>query len=102
MSAERWGGSIILRQGIEREIHYLTQDLRHTLEQIPAVQQSPSPAELTALAQILVPLALNWAMGWIQLQAQPDPALRQTRINDFKAQSLKQLELLFRGILSQA
>jgi hypothetical protein len=26
VSAERWGGSIILRQGIEREIHYLTQD----------------------------------------------------------------------------
>lgn len=102
VSAERLGGSNILRQGIEREIHYLTQDLRHTLEQIPAAQQSPSPAELTALAHILVPLALNWAMGWIQLQAQPDPELRQTRINDFKAQSLKQLELLFRGILSQA
>ena len=102
VTAERWGGSIILRQGIEREIHYLTEDLLHTLQQIPAAQRSSSPVELKALAQILVPLALNWAMGWIQLQAQPKTELRQIRQDDFKVYSLHQLELLFRGILSQS
>lgn len=100
LSAERWGGCMFLRQGIEREIHYLVEDLLHGLQQIPALQPLQSPVELRALAQILLPVALNWAMDWIHLQTQIHPASDQAAFAHFKVQCLTQLQLLFCGVLS--
>ena len=97
--AERWGGSAVLRTGMEREIRFLTEDVMHELEKMQAAQHIQSSQDLQALAQMLIDLSLNWAMGWIHLQHQADPELRRTLSNVFKTQSVLQMQLLLRGIL---
>lgn len=96
LSAERWGGSQLLRHAIEREIHYLIEDLLPALQQHPLIRQHPR-LKLKALAQLLVPLALDWAMGWINLQKQPDAELHA---EDFQRQTVIQMQLLSLGLLS--
>lgn len=97
--AERWGGSVVLRAGIEREIHFLAEDVMHELAKMHSAQHIQSSQDLQALAQVLLDLALNWAMGWINLQQQPDAELRRLQADEFKAQSVLQMQLLLRGIL---
>ncbi len=97
--AERWGGSDVLRTGIEREIHFLAEDVMHELAKMQTTRHIQTPQDLQALAQMLIELSLNWAMGWIHLQQQADPELRQVQSNVFKSQSVLQMQLLLRGVL---
>lgn len=97
--AERWGGSAVLRAGIAREIRFLTEDVMHELAKMQSSQHFQSSQDLQALAQMLLDLALNWAMSWIHLQRQPDPELRRIESRTFKTQCILQLQLLLRGIL---
>lgn len=97
--AERWGGSDVLRVGIEREIHFLAEDVMHELAKMQSTRHIQAPQDLQALAQMLIELSLNWAMGWIHLQHQADPELRRAQSNAFKTQSVLQMQLLLRGIL---
>ena len=97
--AERWGGSDVLRTGIEREIHFLAEDVMHELAKMQTTRHIQTPQDLQALAQMLIELSLNWAMGWIHLQHQADPELRQVQSNVFKSQSVLQMQLLLRGVL---
>ena len=97
--AERWGGSEVLRSGIEREIHFLAEDVMHELVKMQSTRHIQAPQDLQALAQMLIELSLNWAMGWINLQHQADPELRRAQSNAFKSQSMLQMQLLLHGIL---
>ena len=100
-SAERWGGSEFLRSGIEREMHFLIEDLVHELENLYIEQHIEQPRDLKVLIQVLVDLSLNWAMGWINIQDLSDANLRQIRGAEFKTQTVIQMRLLFRGLLHE-
>lgn len=97
--AERWGGSDFLRVGIEREVHFLIEDLVSELEKMQSTQHIQHPQDLQVLAQILINLSLNWAIGWLNIQKQFDRNLKEQQASEFKAQTVTQMQLLFRGIL---
>lgn len=96
ISAERWGGSALLRYAIAREIEYLIEDLSDELSE---VEPTYAVQDLQVLANLLINLSFNWAMSWINLMVSTDnPQLIQQRLS-FKNQTIQQIELLFRGII---
>lgn len=96
--SERWGGSPLLRQAIDREISFLIDDLANELHQIETMQHLDRPQDLLVLSQMLIHLALDWAMGWIEIRRRFEPHLQAEQQARFKAQSLAQVQLLFHGI----
>lgn len=98
--SERWGGSALLRQAIDREIQCLIDDLANGLRRSESLQHMQDAQELHALAQILIHLALDWAMGWIEIRRRFAPGLQAEQRGRFKAQTLIQAQLLLRGALN--
>ncbi|MEG2359717.1 TetR family transcriptional regulator [Acinetobacter sp.] len=99
--SERWGGSALLRQAIDREIQCLIDDLANGLRQAESLQHMQDAQDLHALAQILIHLALDWAMGWIEIRRRFAPSLQAEQRGRFKAQTLIQAQLLLRGALNR-
>lgn len=95
--SERWGGSALLRQAIDREIQCLIDDLANGLRRAESLQDAQ---DLQALAQILIHLALDWAMGWIEIRRRFAPGLQAEQRRSFTAQTLIQAQLLLRGALN--
>ena len=97
--AERWGGSIKLRQAIAREINFLTQDFSQARERLDHLRQytSPDPEECYQLASVLINLSFTWAMTWITVtQHSPAPTQQQEK-ELLHSQIEKQIKLIFRG-----
>ena len=97
-SAERWGGSTLLRQAIAREIDSLVDDLSHDLSQVKQPQHLYSTQDLQSLANILINQSLNWAMSWINLTLQGKTNTDSIQQLHFKQQTQRQIQLLFGGI----
>ncbi len=97
-SAERWGGSTLLRQAIAREIDSLVDDLSHDLSQVKQPQHLYSTQDLQSLANILINQSLNWAMSWINLTLQSTTDTDSIQQLHFKQQTQRQIQLLFGGI----
>lgn len=97
--AERWGGCPALRQAIAREIDSLTDDLNNLLYQITSIQLLQSPQELQMFSNILINLALNWAMSWISLAQHEDGSCLQQR-QTLHEQVWAQLCLIFHGLFN--
>lgn len=98
--SERWGGSALLRQAIDREIQCLIDDLANGLRRAESLQHMQDAQDLHALAQILIHLALDWAMGWIEIRRRFAPGLQAEQRRSFTAQTLIQAQLLLRGALN--
>lgn len=98
--SERWGGSALLRQAIDREIQCLIDDLANGLRRAESLQHMQDAQEQHALAQILIHLALDWAMGWIEIRRRFAPGLQAEQRRSFTAQTLIQAQLLLRGALN--
>lgn len=98
--SERWGGSALLRQAIDREIQCLIDDLANSLRRAESMQHMQEAQDLQVLSQILIHLALDWAMGWIEIRRRFEPGLQAGQRGRFQAQALIQMQLLFRGILN--
>ena len=97
-SAERWGGSAVLRQAIAREVDALIEDLTQDLTRIKQPQHLYSTQDLHNLASILINQSLNWAMSWINLPRQDQNDTDSILQLQFKQQTQGQLQLLFGGI----
>ena len=97
-SAERWGGSTLLRQAIAREIDSLVDDLSHDLSQVKQPQHLYSTQDLQSLANILINQSLNWVMSWINLTLQSTTDTDSIQQLHFKQQTQRQIQLLFGGI----
>jgi len=97
-ATERWGGSDFLRSSIERELQYWVSDLVDELENLYAAQGIEQPQHLKLLIQMLVDLSLNWAMGWMNIQGLAEAEVKALRRQEFKAQTVIQMQLLFQGI----
>lgn len=97
---ERWGASQAIRKAIAREIEYLVEDLAIDLQRLTSVKHIQKLDDLKSLAHLLVNLAFNWVMAWIELSRQfEEPALAQQQ-QLLQMQSLTQMRLLFHGILN--
>ncbi|WP_374666860.1 TetR family transcriptional regulator [Acinetobacter sp.] len=98
--SERWGGSAVLRQAIDREIQFLIDDLANGLARAEIVQQMQLSQDLRILSQMLIHLALEWAMGWIEIRRRCEASQQAQQREQFKSQAFIQMQLLFRGILN--
>ena len=97
---ERWGASQVIRKAIAREIEYLVEDLAIDLQRLASTKHIQKLDDLKSLAHLLVNLAFNWIMAWIELSRQfEEPALAQQQ-QLLQMQSLTQMRLLFHGILN--
>ena len=95
---ERWGASQVIRKAIAREIEYLVEDLAIDLQRLTSVKHIQKVDDLKSLAHLLVNLAFNWVMAWIELSRQyEEPVLAQQQ-QLLKMQALTQMRLLFHGI----
>ncbi len=95
---ERWGASQAIRKAIAREIEYLVEDLAIDLQRLTSVKHIQKVDDLKSLAHLLVNLAFNWVMAWIELSRQyEEPVLAQQQ-QLLKMQALTQMRLLFHGI----
>lgn len=96
--SERWGASQAIRKAIAREIEYLVEDLALDLQRLASVQHIQQLDDLKTLAHLLVNLAFNWVMTWIELSKQyEEPVLTQQQ-QRLQSQAVTQVRLLFRGI----
>ena len=98
--SERWGGSAVLRHAIDREIQFLIDDLANALGRVETMRHLQQAQDLRMLAQFLIHLALDWAMGWIEIRRRIEPGQQAEQREFFKTQALFQVQLLFRGILN--
>ncbi|MFC6051563.1 TetR family transcriptional regulator [Acinetobacter sp. Ac_877] len=96
--SERWGGSQPIRKAIKREIEYLVEDFAIDLHRLPSIQHFQQIDDLKVLAQLLINLAFNWVMTWIDLSRQFKQPLLEQQQQIFKAQAVTQVRLLFHGI----
>ena len=97
---ERWGASQAIRKAIAREIEYLVEDLAIDLQRLASTKHIQKLDDLKSLAHLVVNLAFNWVMAWIELSRQfEEPALAQQQ-QLLQMQSLTQMRLLFHGILN--
>ncbi|MDY6481511.1 TetR family transcriptional regulator [Acinetobacter faecalis] len=97
---ERWGASQVIRKAIAREIEYLVEDLAIDLQRLASTKHIQKLDDLKNLAHLVVNLAFNWVMAWIELSRQfEEPVLAQQQ-QLLQMQSLTQMRLLFHGILN--
>lgn len=97
---ERWGASQVIRKAIAREIEYLVEDLAIDLQRLASTKHIQKLDDLKSLAHLVVNLAFNWVMAWIELSRQfEEPVLAQQQ-QLLQMQSLTQMRLLFHGILN--
>ena len=97
---ERWGASQAIRKAIAREIEYLVEDLEIDLQRLASTKHIQKLDDLKSLAHLVVNLAFNWVMAWIELSRQfEEPALAQQQ-QLLQMQSRTQMRLLFHGILN--
>lgn len=97
---ERWGASQVIRKAIAREIEYLVEDLAIDLQRLASTKHIQKLDDLKSLAHLVVNLAFNWVMTWIELSRQfEEPVLAQQQ-QLLQMQSLTQMRLLFHGILN--
>ena len=98
MIAERWGGSVLLRDAIAREIKDLTDGLCLDLKQIKSMQHIKNEQDLYVLAQTLIDMSFTWAMSWISLNRQFQDENLSEKQQLYIQQAVIQVQLLFRGI----
>lgn len=96
-SAERWGGSPVLRQAIAREIDALIEDLTQDLSLMKLSQQRYAAEDLAALSHLLINLSFNWAISWVNFCISSPPA-SSIQQQAFKQQTMRQIQLLLTGI----
>lgn len=97
---ERWGASQVIRKAIAREIEYLVEDLAIDFQRLASTKHIQKLDDLKSLAHLVVNLAFNWVMAWIELSRQfEEPALAQQQ-QLLQMQSRTQMRLLFHGILN--
>ena len=98
MIAERWGGSVKIRQAIAAEIDDLVEGLANTLIKIPSFEHIQNVSDLKILSTILINMSFTWAMTWLNLVRiyEDDALLKQQEL--FIENASTQVRLIFRGI----
>lgn len=96
--SERWGASQVLRKAIAREIEYLVEDLAIDLHRLNSVKHIQQLNDVKTFAHLLINLAFNWVMTWIELSKQYEPPALTQQQQYLQDQAITQVRLLFHGI----
>ena len=94
---ERWGGSTAVRDAIGREVRFFMDDLAQDLHKLPAFK-ALAIEDLQIMAEILINLALSWAMTWLNLPDRHDTQSLIEQKQQLIQRTTRQAQLLFRGI----
>lgn len=100
MIAERWGGSEAVRHAIEREIHYLNDDLSSNLKKLELFEHFQNENDLRVFTSLLINSSFTWAMSWLSLNRQYAGIELELQKMVFKKQSVTQIRFILRGILN--
>jgi AcrR family transcriptional regulator len=94
---ERWGGSTAVRHAIGREVRFFMDDLAQDMHKLASFQ-ALALDDLQIMAEILINLALSWAITWLNLPDHHDsqPLVKQQQ--QLVQRTTRQAQLLFRGI----
>ncbi len=96
--AERWGGSLVVRQEIANEIDILIQELGNDLNDSTSFQHVESTNDLMVISTILINLSFTWAMTWRNMRENLNASELEAQQQQYIDQVTVQVRLLFRGI----
>lgn len=95
--AERWGGSPVVRDAIEREIHFFVDDLAEYFKKLTAFEHVNTSEDLRIMSSIIINLSFSWAMTWLNLPQDNSQVLAEQR-ELLIQNTTRQAQLMFRGI----
>jgi AcrR family transcriptional regulator len=93
---ERWGGSVVVRRAIDKEVRFFSVDMAEDLQKLPAFR-SLEPADLMIISEILVNLSFSWAMTWITLPLFDEETPLAEQQEQLIQRATHQAQLLNRG-----
>lgn len=96
--AERWGGSLAVRQEIANEIDILIAGLGNDLTESTSFKHVESAEDLMVISTILINLSFTWAMTWRNMRKNLSSPQLETEQQQYIDQVTVQVRLLFRGI----
>ena len=96
--AERWGGSLTIRQEIANEIDILIAGLGTDLTESTSFKHVESVEDLMVISTILINLSFTWAMTWRNMRENLSSPQLETEQQQYIDQVTIQVRLLFRGI----
>lgn len=96
--AERWGGSVMVRNEINKEIDILVQDLAKDFDENDNFKAIKNPDDLPIISSIIINLSFTWAMTWLNLNTQYSGMELVKQQQLYIEQVSTQVQLLFRGI----
>lgn len=96
--AERWGGSVMVRNEINKEIEILIQDLAKDFDENDNFKTIKNPDDLPIISSIIINLSFTWAMTWLSLNTQFSGMELVKQQQWYIDQVSTQVQLLFRGI----
>ncbi|MDE2420980.1 MAG: TetR family transcriptional regulator [Gammaproteobacteria bacterium] len=94
---ERWGGSVVVRRAIDKEVRFFSVDMAEDLRKLPAFK-SLELADLTIVSEILVNLSFSWAMTWITLHLFDEETPLAEQQEQLIQRATRQAQLLNRGV----
>lgn len=96
--AERWGGSITVRNEIAKKIDILVQDLSRDFDANDNFKAIKDINDLPIISSIIINLSFTWAMTWLSLNTQYSGIELVKQQQLYIEQTSTQVQLLFRGI----
>lgn len=96
--AERWGGSVTIRDEITKEIDILINDLSKDLNENNRFKHVQSADDLYVMSSILINLSFTWAMTWLNLNTCYTGGELIDKQQQYIEQVSTEVRLLFRGI----
>lgn len=93
---ERWGGSVVVRRAIDKEVRFFSVDMAEDLQKLTAFK-SLETADLTIISEILVNLSFSWAMTWITLPLFDEQTPLAEQQEQLIQRATHQAQLLNRG-----
>jgi AcrR family transcriptional regulator len=94
---ERWGGSVVVRRAIDKEVRFFSVDMAEDLQKLTAFRLLET-ADLTIVSEILVNLSFSWAMTWITLPLFDEETPLAEQQEQLIQRATRQAQLLNRGV----
>ncbi|MBC7751022.1 MAG: TetR family transcriptional regulator [Candidatus Saccharibacteria bacterium] len=93
---ERWGGSVVVRRAIDKEVRFFSVDMAEDLQKLPAFN-ALELQDLSIISEILVNLSFSWAMTWITLPLFDEETPLAEQQEQLIQRATHQAQLLNRG-----
>lgn len=93
---ERWGGSAVVRDAIDKEIQFFIDDFTRDMQRLPSFAHLEQ-TDVQIIAEILINLAFAWAMTWLNLPNRHEQNSLAWQREQLIERSTRQAQLLFRG-----